>query len=589
MRAADIAAKGRGVTSSRWKSPKGATLASLPALVPAALVAGASGSVALEADLVEIAIAGTAVGIALAPLLSRGRPAAPRDPDSFLAQIGQALRHSADSVLLIDADGTIRWVNAAFERLSGYTLAELAGNDARMLHSGVNDLGWYTRLWREVQAGRSWRGRFVYRRKDGSHWELDQTIAPIRDERGALCWLVAMGRDTSVESVLREQLAQAQKMELVGKIAGGVAHDFNNMLAVIISYSGLMRQHAPEGSPFHDDARDVEMAARRAAELSRRLLMLARHDDVHAELLDVAAVVAEVGRLLGRVIGESVKVEIDAPEGCWHVHADRTQLEQILLNLAINARDAMPAGGRLALAVENRTLECAAAGELSVTPGRWVELAVSDDGEGMSPETIARAFEPFFTTKGRDKGTGLGLSTVRAIVEASGGRVWIESKVSVGTAVRLVLPAAGGTRVDSGGAAPAEEIPAGSETLLVVEDEPAVLESMCRLLRRRGYHVLGASSVEDARALARGRHIDLLVCDVVLPDGGGERFAVELLGGHPALPVLFITGWREESLQGHAPGTRLIELLRKPFGEPELLGRVRALLVEAQARRSGGA
>lgn len=498
------------------------------------------------------------------------------------ALLARAVEQTADTVVISDARGRIRYVNPAFERITGHRAEEVQGKTPRILKSGAQDSAFYREMWRTIRAGEVFRARMVNRRKDGSTYELDQTIAPLRDDDGRVVSYVAVGKDLTAESSLRAQLFQAQKMEAIGRLAGGVAHDFNNLLSVILSYAGFVIADAPDGSRLRDDASEVEKAALRAAELTRRLLLLSRKELPTPEILDLGSLTGDLAKILRRVLGEDVELSVETASGLWPVKADRTQVEQVLMNLAVNARDAMERGGKLAIAAENVSIERTGG---PVRPGRYVRLEVRDSGAGMAPEVAARAFEPFFTTKARDKGTGLGLSTVQAIVLQAGGHASLESVIGVGTTVRILLPAVDEERLAERATAGASAVAGGDETILLVEDEAELRGPLVRMLEGAGYRVLAAGTVDEALALAgRPGPLDLLLTDVVLQEGTGVALAEELERIRPRLPVIFTSGHADEVLAGF--GLASADLLRKPFSEGELLGRIQDALEAAGTRRA---
>ena len=378
---------------------------------------------------------------------------------------------------------------------------------------------------------------------------------------------------------LEHRLHQSQRLESLGQLAGGVAHDFNNLLAVILNYASFAAKETIGNDAAQADIAQIQAAAERAAGLTRQLLVFARRETVQPEILDVNSVVAGVHRLLTSTIGEHVMLVVRAAPTLPGVRADRGQLEQLLVNLAVNARDAMADGGTLTIETGCAELDAEVARlHTEVRPGSYVELTVTDTGVGMAPDVAARAFEPFFTTKGPGAGTGLGLATVYGIVAETGGSVTLRSEVGAGTTVQVHLPAADAPAPAPVAQEPPRDLSGHGGTILVVEDEPALLEVASRILRRNGYSVLAAASGEDALALAADQDFDLLLTDSVMPQMSGRVLADHLAGLRPGLPVLFMSGYSEGIL---GPGRVLndgVALLQKPFDEPTLLGRVRDIL-----------
>lgn len=381
---------------------------------------------------------------------------------------------------------------------------------------------------------------------------------------------------------LENQLVQSQRLEAVGQLAGGVAHDFNNILAAIVSGTELVLDEVPPGEA-REDIEEIQRTARRGAELSRQLLLFSRGEaGTSPEVLDLNEVVTDIERMLERSIGETIRLETDLAPDLRLVMADRNEIERIIMNLAINARDAMPDGGTLTISTRNLTVdEAYAQTRVDLEPGEYVELDVCDTGEGMPPEIIRRAFEPFFSTKDVGKGTGLGLATVYGIVQRARGHIEIDSTVGEGTTMRVLLPI---TRVrdvpDS--ARRRDKAPRGSgERILVVEDDPTVRDTTARLLERRGYRVDVAEDGESAAALAATTRFDLLLSDVLLPGGmSGKDVADVLRRGQPHLAVLFMTGHSGDVLEGVGLRPGDPRIIRKPFDEPKLLAMVRTAIDE---------
>jgi signal transduction histidine kinase/ActR/RegA family two-component response regulator len=379
---------------------------------------------------------------------------------------------------------------------------------------------------------------------------------------------------------LEEQLRQAQKLEAIGRLAGGVAHDFNNVLSVILGYSEDIIQSLEPSDPRWQDMKEIESAATRAAALTRQLLMFSRQQVLEPKVLDLNDVLANMDRMLARILGEQVELTLLPAANVGRVRADRSNIEQVLMNLTVNARDAMPEGGRLTLETANVVVDEAFASQhLGCKPGPYVRLAVTDTGVGMDATTRARIFEPFFSTKERGKGTGLGLSTVLGIVQQSGGSVWVYSEPSHGTTFKIYLP-----RVDAELDAPAPEVVLrelrGTETILLVEDEPAVREVARRILERHGYQVLVAGSPSEAVLACQTHHevIHLLVTDVIMPGSSGAQLAQSLASARPTLKVLYVSGYTDGSIQAHGVPGHGAAFLQKPFTAESLARKVRSVL-----------
>ena len=378
-----------------------------------------------------------------------------------------------------------------------------------------------------------------------------------------------------------EQLRQVQKMEAIGTLAGGVAHDFNNLLTTIMGYGQLLAMRLTSNDPALHDTEEILKAATRASMLTRQLLAFSRREVIQPRLVDLNSIVADTGKMLRRLIGESIDLVAVPAEGLWPVKTDTGHIEQVLMNLSVNARDAMPDGGRLTIETSNIALGEVYAGEhIDASPGEYVLLVVSDNGVGMGPETKDRMFEPFFTTKGPGKGTGLGLSTVYGIVRQWGGSIEVYSDPAWGTTFKIYLPrAAGSTERETGSEVPAE-VPRGSESVLLVEDQDAVAAVIRAALQHYGYEVLEARHGGEALSLCE-RHpgpIPLVVTDVVMPVMGGPELAKRLWERWPETRVLFMSGYTERAFSIHAALDPRASFLQKPFMPETLARKVREIL-----------
>ncbi|HEX4602218.1 MAG TPA: response regulator [Gemmatimonadales bacterium] len=421
----------------------------------------------------------------------------------------------------------------------------------------------------------------TWQRQDRRRLTVQLSVRAVRTRDGAIEYYETFVRDVTEQRRLEGQLLQAQKMEAVGRLAGGVAHDFNNLLTVILSYSDLLLEDLPAEAPDRDDVQEIRKAAIAASSLTRQLLAFSRQQVLEPRVLDVNAVVAGTEKLLTRLLGEDVHLTTTLAQDLGTVKVDPGQLEQIIMNLAVNARDAMPRGGRLTIETGNVEMdEVYVRGHPLAQPGRYVMLAVSDTGVGMDAVTQARIFEPFFTTKEVGKGTGLGLATVYGIVKQSGGSIWVYSEPGHGTSFKIYLP-----RVDG----PAEPAPAalpqvvdGSETVLVVEDVAAVRVVAREMLERHGYTVLEAADGAMALGLAEKHYgeIQLLLTDVVMPDVSGRELADRLVALRPQLKVLFMSGYTDDAIVRHGVLQEGIAYLQKPFTRDSLARKVRKVLDE---------
>jgi len=484
---------------------------------------------------------------------------------------------AVDGVILTDARGRIQIFNPACERLFGYTQEEIFGRPVRLLFSALYGT--------ETSEGgvriRDLVGReseILGRRKDGGTFPVEVSIGEAEQDGNAI--FVGIIHDLTNRKRTQEQLVQAQKMEMVGQLSGGIAHDFNNLLTVVLGNAEALSIRLKARPDLQGLADTIITSAERGAELTRRLLAFSRRQVLQPSAIDCGVLVENMRILLRRALREDVELRIAVPETPIRALADPAQLESALLNLSINAQDAMPNGGALTLTTEEVELDPKSLGrELDVKPGSYVCIAVTDDGTGMTPETIARAFEPFYTTKEVGKGSGLGLSMVYGFARQSNGYVTIYSELGLGTSVRVYLPVAQNT--DEAPRAKSTVVaPGGSETLLVVEDDPFVRNHAISSLEALGYRVLVASNGRDALAiLSSGAEIDLLFTDVVMPGGlSGWQLADEARRTRPNLPVLFTSGYPLDSFSTEPqPGGQTL-LLSKPYRQADLASRVREAL-----------
>ncbi len=492
-----------------------------------------------------------------------------------------ALRAVASAVFITDRRHEILWVNPAFEELTGYTHADAFGRrPPDLLAIDGQDAPRADEVEAVLDTYGAWSGESQARRKDGSRFACEVVITPARDASGAVTHFVSACRDVTEQRRLQQQFLQAQKMEVVGRLAGGIAHDFNNLLTVINGTSELALLEMPDEDPRRSDLQEIRDAAERARRLTRQLLAFSHKQRATRAVLSVSGQVRALAGMIRRLIGEDVRLEIiDPPEGHNdRVLCDEGQLEQVLLNLAVNARDAMPGGG--SLTIETREVELDldfAARHSGVNPGSHVMLVVSDTGIGMSDEVKERLFEPFFTTKGQGKGTGLGLATVHRIVSQYGGCVSVQSASGQGAVFKVMLPTVTGERDRT--SRPPELLVRGTETILFVEDERGLRELSSRMLRSMGYDVIAVPDGDAALSAVSTYHgpVHLLFTDVVLPGMSGPALATRLLSMRSTMRVLFASGYAEDvKLFGEVIDARLF--LAKPFSIAELTRKVRQVL-----------
>jgi two-component system cell cycle sensor histidine kinase/response regulator CckA len=500
---------------------------------------------------------------------AQAREAVEAERDHF-----KALFHSAlDGIVLVDDAGVVLEINPAACAALDRGPADVLGRGWTELWGAGTELG---ALWERLGGGARTTGEAAVLARDGSPRTIEYVV--VRHSQPGR-HLVNF-RDVSG----RRQLERSQRMEAVGRLAGGVAHDFNNLLTVINGYADLVARNAALGERDVRRLHEIRQAGQWATRLTRQLLSFSRQSIVAPAPTDLNAVVREMEEMLRRLIGEDVRLSVTLEPQLSPVLADRSQIEQVLMNLAVNARDAMPQGG--ALTVETRELRLDAPyteRHTEIPPGAYVMLAVSDTGVGMDEDTRGRIFEPFFTTK-EGRGTGLGLSTVAAIVRQSNGHVVVYSEVGHGTSFKVYLPRAAGAAAGALAAAPAQE--RGTETVLLVEDERGVREYVRELLEENGYRVLEAGNGTDAIALcdAYVGAIDLLLTDVVLPDLGGSRLTEALTALRPDLRVLYMSGYADDAVVRHGILQGSVAFIEKPFSSEALAAKMREVLARPPTR-----
>lgn len=502
----------------------------------------------------------------------------------FRYVLSEAVEQTVTSVVITDTSGAIEYVNPAFESLTGYTLDEVRGKTPRVLKSGKQPLERYRRLWADVAAGRTFNGEFINRRKDGSEYHQRTIIFPIHSDGGEVERFVGLGQDVTQERLMESQFHQAQKMEAVGQLAGGIAHDFNNILTGVLTNAQLLEMVlAEKEGEEREYVADILSAARRGGDLVRRLMTLARSETAPASRVDIRGVVDEAMKTVRRILPETIELSVEHPDEELFCHLDEGGLHQALFNLATNARDAMPDGGRLS--VRTRRVIDAALGGTRV-PCALVD--VRDNGTGMDAATRARIFEPFFTTKQAGKGTGLGLAMVYSFVTRLAGEVWVESVPGAGTTFSLALPLKAdrdAVEVPEPGEHPttAETSQVGAGTVLIAEDQEDIRRVAEKVLTRMGYRVLTASDGAEAMMiLGRERaRVDLVLADLVMPRGGGGMLYRNTAGWSDRPAFLFMSGYAQSELNGDEVLLQEVPFLAKPFTIDALQTAVRSALSAA--------
>ena len=496
--------------------------------------------------------------------------------EADLKRLATAIQQSADSIVVTDARGTIQYVNPAFEAVTGYARAEAIGQNPRILQSGRQDAAFYRQMWDVLASGRTWKGRFVNRRKDGALYTEDAVISPVFDAQGHVVNFVAVKRDVSEQLHLAAQLNQAQKMDSIGRLAGGVAHDFNNMLTVILGHAEMKLAAADLDPALRDSLEEIRHAATNSVALTRQLLAFARQQTIAPRLLDLNAAVKGSLQMLRRLIGENVELAWQPAAAAPFVKADPAQIDQILVNLCLNARDAISGAGHVAIETGTAVFDAAyCARHPGAAPGDYARLAIRDDGCGMDEETLAHVFEPFYTTKAPGAGIGLGLSMVYGAVKQNNGYVDVASSPGQGTVFHVYLPLCAGPEPVAPPAPPASPA-VGRKTILLVEDEPAILAMAAQMLDGLGYDVRAARTPAEAIRLVQELPGDLhlLITDVVMPGMNGRDLARTLDDLRPGLRHLYMSGYTADVIARNGILDDHLHFLHKPFSLEELAAKV---------------
>lgn len=495
----------------------------------------------------------------------------------------RAIQAASQGILISDCcqpDNPIIFANAGFEQITGYRSDEVIGRNCRFLQGRDTDPETTALLREAIADGRACAVEILNYRKDGAPFWNALSLNPVHDDAGALTHYVGIQQDVTERKKLEEQLRQSQKMEAVGRLAGGIAHDFNNLLTVISGYSELLLATPELRASIREPVKNINEAGKRAAALTRQLLGFSRQTILQPKVLDVNHVISEMATMLRRLIGEDIQFNTVLHPGVHRVRVDPSQLDQVLINLAVNARDAMPRGGRLTLETANVELSDEyAQTHLDCGTGPHVMLAMTDTGCGMTPEVASRIFEPFYTTKEVGKGTGLGLAMVFGIVQQSEGCIHVYSEPGLGTTFKLYFPAVAEDAAGAGGTASGQAT-RGTETILLVEDDEGVRGLALVCLRMHGYRVLTASDGKEALELVRAHQgpLDLILTDVVMPNLSGPELAAGIRGQFPDLKVLFMSGYTDDAVVRHGLLEAEVSFIQKPYTPQALAEKVRHVL-----------
>jgi PAS domain S-box-containing protein len=501
-------------------------------------------------------------------------------------RLAAAIAQSSEAVVILDTNRLVQYVNPFFERVTGKKREEAVGKPLPVTEA--LDEAFYRAFWETLESGKTWSGRLINCKMDGTLYTEEATVSPVYNSKGKIINYVSVARDIT-ESLrlqnekekLQEQFLQAQKMESIGQLAGGVAHDFNNMLSVIIGHVQLSLDSIESSNILYPHLQEINNAALRSADLTRQLLAFARKQTIEPRVLNLNNVVGEMLSMLQRIIGEDIDLAWIPGHTLWQVKVDPAQIDQILANLAVNARDAIDNNGRITIETENVVLDAAyCADHLECIEGKYVMLALSDNGCGMDKNVLSHIFEPFFTTKEIGKGTGLGLATVYGIVKQNHGFINIYSEPGKGTSFKVYIPRYAGQDALDHVQSKAVPIKSGSETILLVEDEPAVLNLARIMLERQGYTVIAATSPGEAIRLSEEHSgdIHLLLVDVVMPEMTGRDLSERLMSLRPGLRRLFMSGYTANVIAHQGVLDEGMLFLQKPFSARALANKVRDAL-----------
>lgn len=583
---------GAGMVWSLWLLP----VATGGALTVAGLVVGILGTLCLGVGTLAAAarIARQRTDLAAREeavrLAEAARAEACRRAEAAAAEAGglvRALEGCPPALAITDRDGRVRFANPGYADLMGAQRDQIEGHTIPFLQNRTLTASQEKSLRRAIAAGRDWHGEFWQEDGRGRCLFLHARMVDLAHADGDSDGLLFAFDDGTDRRRLQEQFLQSQKMEIIGRLAGGVVHDLSNMLTVIMGIAQIVQSQLDGTHAFREDIDEIVRVTERASTLNRQLLTFARTRAHHAERVELDAAVQELDRFLQRTLGEDVTLRLELSAGASALTIDPGQFNQLLMNLAVNARDAMPRGGELVMATRLVDLPVDFCRRHDLRPGRYLRLSVRDTGIGMSQDVLNRLFEPFFTTKAEGQGTGLGLSTVREIVHRFRGCIEVRSRPGEGSEFEIHFPLC---KIDSVAVNDPvwESVPGGTETILVVEDDPDVRRLMAALLKGLGYHVLSASTGREALSLCttEAHSLDVLVTDVIMPEMNGVDLAGKLRTLVPDLGVILTTGFAEHPIVARTPRKQYDHIIRKPFNRAKLAGAVREVL---EARRSGHA
>ncbi len=506
--------------------------------------------------------------------------------EEHLRKLSVAVEQNPASIVITDTSGTIEYVNPHFSLLTGYSFEEAVGRNPNILRSGETTNDEYKLLWDTILAGGEWRGEFHNRKKNGEFYWEQALIAPIRDASNAISHFIAIKEDITARKQLEGQLRHSQKMDAIGQMAGGIAHDFNNILTAIVGYASIIQLKLPDNSPLHKNAEQITVTAERGAKLTQGLLAFSRKQSSNPVVVNLNEIINRVHQLLLRLISEDILLELNLQQHMLPVLADSGQIEQVLMNLSTNARDAMPNGGAMVITTKVVTFDAGSALTRGLgLPGKYALLTISDNGTGMEPEVVKHVFEPFYTTKEVGKGTGLGLSIVYGIIKEHNGYIFCDSTAGIGTTFLIYLPLLDAVTAETEEKEQKKvtDVPCKYSVLLAEDDEQTRVVGR-NILEEFGYSVIEAVDGEDALAKfsEQGSGINLVILDVIMPKMNGREVYDEIRKNDPGMRVLFYSGFAKDVVIGQGRLEEGMNYLSKPFSPKELLMKIREVLDDEQ-------
>lgn len=495
-------------------------------------------------------------------------------------RLATAVANASESLVITDQEATIIYVNPAFEQNTGYTKEEAVGQNPSILKTDRQDAAFYKEMWNLLSAGKVWKGEFVNKKKDGTFFTEEATISPVFDRDGQIINYVAIKYDVTEKRALENQLNHALKMEAIGRLAGGVAHDFNNMLNVILGYSEIITSKFSPNDPVLKDLIEIKNAARRSVDITRQLLAFSRKQIIAPRVIDMNKTIEGMEKMLARVIGEDIDILFVPGENLWKVRLDPSMVDQIIANLVINARDAMKNGGKLTIETLNGVIDKAyCTTHAGFIPGNFAMLAVSDNGTGMDKETMSHVFEPFFTTKDKAEGTGLGLSSVYGSVKQSNGFINVYSEPGKGTTFKLYFPQYHGktkkTEIETDVLKKFK-----TATVVLVEDDEMLLNLAKTMLEYIGHNVVAFANPNDALAFCdkSKSSIDILLTDIVMPDMNGRKLRDLIVAENPEIRTIFMSGYTANVIAHQGILEKEVSFLQKPFTMDDLAKKIEEIL-----------